>query len=68
MLTVLTSNVLFVQFVVIMLLVIIDVVVTVAKALGTGKFGRGKLLCFCGTEMGVAQCEAASTMQRKGDP
>lgn len=48
---VLATNVLFIQLVVIVFLVIIDVVVTVAKALGTGKFEWGKLLLFLRTNV-----------------
>jgi hypothetical protein len=42
----LSANILFLQFVVIIALVLIDVVVSVAKAIGTGKFEWSRLLCF----------------------
>jgi len=47
----LSSNVLFVQLVVILFLVILDVVLTVAYAIGTGKFEWAKLLDFLRTNV-----------------
>ncbi len=47
----LTTNVLFVQLLVIVFLVVIDVVVTVAKALGTGAFEWEKLVLFLRTNV-----------------
>jgi hypothetical protein len=47
----LSQNVLFLQFAVLLLLILIDVVVTVAKAIRDGKYEWNKLLCFLRTNV-----------------
>lgn len=47
----LTANLLFIQLVILFFLVVLDVVLTVAHAIGTGKFEWSKLLCFLRTNV-----------------